>query len=132
LMVVLPKKHPLASRKSLHIRELAQEPFIANTRSSEPVVRDAFISMCHAAGFSPKITQEAGQVQTVLGLVDAGLGVCLLPEFIRNIRRPGVQYIPLTGSPLTVKLAVVWRSDNFSPLVKSFVNVFESSSNLFR
>ncbi|HYA87188.1 MAG TPA: LysR family transcriptional regulator [Nitrospirota bacterium] len=132
LMVVLPKKHPLANRKSLHIRELAQEPFIANTRSSEPVVRDAFISMCHAAGFSPKITQEAGQVQTVLGLVDAGLGVCLLPEFIRNIRRPGVQYIPLTGSPLTVKLAVVWRSDNFSTLVKSFINVFESSSNLFR
>ncbi len=128
LMVVLPKKHALANRKSLHISELAQEPFIANTRSSEPVVLDAFISMCHSAGFTPRITQEAGQVQTVLGLVASGLGACLLPDFIKNIRRPGVQYIPLSGSPPTVELAAVWRSDNSSALVKSFVKAIESSA----
>jgi DNA-binding transcriptional LysR family regulator len=132
LMVVLPKKHALASRKSLDIRELAQEPFIANTRSSEPVVRDAFISLCHSAGFSPKIAQEAGHVQTVLGLVASGLGACLLPDFIKNIRRPGVRYIPLSGSPPAVKLAVVWRGDDPSTLVKSFVKVIESSSQLCR
>jgi DNA-binding transcriptional LysR family regulator len=132
LMVALPKKHALSGRKSLHIRELAQEPFIANTRSSEPVVRDAFISLCHSAGFSPKIAQEAGHVQTVLGLVASGLGACLLPDFIKNIRRPGVQYIPLSGSPPAVKLAVVWRGDNSSALVKSFVQVMESSSDLRR
>jgi DNA-binding transcriptional LysR family regulator len=132
LMVVLPKKHALAGRKTLNIRELAQEPFIANTRSSEPVVRDAFISLCHSAGFSPRIEQEAGNVQTVLGLVASGLGACLLPDFIKNIRQPGVKYIPLSGSPPVVKLAVVWRSDNSSILVKSFVAVIESCSKLCR
>jgi len=128
LMVALPSKHALSGRKSLDIRELAQEPFIANTRSSEPVVRDAFISLCHSAGFSPKIAQEAGHVQTVLGLVASGLGACLLPDFIKNIRRPGVQYIPLSGSPPAVKLAVVWRGDDSSTLVKSFIKVIESSN----
>jgi len=132
LMVVLPKKHALSGRKSLNIRELAQEPFIANTRSSEPVVRDAFISLCRSAGFSPKITQESGHVQTVLGLVASGLGACLLPDFIKNIRRPGVQYIPLSGSPPAVNLAVVWRTDNSSALLKSFVKVIESSSHFDR
>jgi DNA-binding transcriptional LysR family regulator len=130
LMAVLPKKHALAGRKALDIRDLAQQPFIANTRSSEPVVRDAFISLCHSAGFSPRIAQEAGHVQTVLGLVAAGLGVCLLPDFIKNIRRPGVRYVPLSGSPPVVKLAVVWRSDNSSLLVKSLVTVIESSAHL--
>ncbi len=128
LLAVLHNNHPLAYRKSVHIRQLAHDPFIANTRSSEPIVRDAFISLCHSAGFSPKIALEAGQVQTVLGLVASGMGVCLLPDFIKNIRRPGVQYIPLSGSPPEVKLAVVWRSDNPSILVKSFVNVIESYS----
>lgn len=132
LLAVLPAKHPLSSRRSLHIRDLAREPFIANTRSTEPVVRDAFISMCHAAGFSPGIAQEAGQVQTVLGLVASGLGVCLLPDFIRNIERPGVRYIPLSGPPHAVKLAVVWRSDDPSPLVRSFVSVIESTAGLSR
>ncbi len=130
LLVALPKKHALSGRKSLRIRELAKEPFIANTRSSEPVVRDAFISLCHSAGFSPRIAQEAGQVQTVLGLVASGLGACLLPDYVKNIKRPDVQYVPLSGSPPTVELAVVWRSDNSSTLVKSFVKVIESSANL--
>ena len=128
LLAVLHNNHPLSGRRSVHIKQLAQEPFIANTRSSEPVVRDAFISLCHSAGFSPRIEQEAGQVQTVLGLVASGMGVCLLPDFIKNIRRPGVQFIPLSGSPPEVNLAVVWRSDNTSALVKSFVNLIESYS----
>lgn len=132
LMAVLPGKHPLSGRASLHLKELAREPFIANTRSSEPVVRNAFISMCHSAGFTPRITQEAGQVQTVLGLVASGLGVCLLPDFIKHIKRPGVKYIPLAGSPPTVKLAVVWRSGNSSQLVKEFVKVIEASPDLSR
>jgi DNA-binding transcriptional LysR family regulator len=129
LLAVLHNDHPLSGRKSVNIRELAHDPFIANTRSSEPVVRDAFISLCHSAGFSPKIAQEAGQVQTVLGLVASGLGACLLPDFIKNIRRPGVQYVPLSGSPPEVKLAVVWRSDDTSLLVKSFINLIESYSH---
>jgi len=128
LLAVLHNSHHLAGRKTVHIKQLAHESFIANTRSSEPVVRDAFISLCHAAGFSPSITQEAGQVQTVLGLVASGMGVCLLPDFIKNIRRPGVQYIPLSGPPAEVRLAVVWRGDDASVLVKSFVNVIESYS----
>ncbi len=130
LLVALPEKHALAGRKTLSIRDLAREPFIANTRSSEPVVRDAFISLCHSAGFSPRIAQEAGNVHTVLGLVASGLGPCLLPDFIKNIKRPGVRYIPLSGSPPAVKLAVVWRSDTTSPLVKSFLSVIESSAHL--
>ena len=130
LMVVLPKKHSLANRKTVQLKELAKEPFIANTRSSEPIVRDAFISMCHAAGFTPKIAQEAGHVQTVLGLVAAGLGACLLPDFISNIKRPGVQYVRLAGSPPRVELAVVWHSENSSALVKSFVEVIEGSAHV--
>ncbi len=125
LMVVLPKKHVLAGRATVHIRDLAGEPFIANTRSSEPVVRDAFISLCHSAGFSPHIAQEAGHVQTVLGLVASGLGACLLPEYIKNIKRPGVRYLPLAGSPPAVKLGVAWRSDTQSALVKQFVKGIE-------
>ena len=128
LMAVLHDKHPLAGRGSINIKLLAQEHFIANTRSTEPVVLDAFISLCHKAGFSPKIVQEAGQVQTVLGLVASGIGVCLLPDFIKNIRRPGVQYVPLSGPQEEVNLGIVWRSDNTSVLVKSFVNVIESYS----
>lgn len=131
-IVALSRKHPFANRKSLRVAELARESFIAFTRSSEPVIRDTVISMCRSAGFSPRIAQEASQIQTVLGIVASGLGICLIPDYIRHIRRPGVLYKPLTGSPVTVELAVVRRSDNASPLAASFIKVIKTSAHLFR
>ncbi|OGW25883.1 MAG: hypothetical protein A2X59_12980 [Nitrospirae bacterium GWC2_42_7] len=122
-VVAMPNKHILSSLKKIDIKELAQEPFIVLTRSSEPVIRDTFISMCHSAGFSPKIAQEASQIQTVLGIVASGLGICLVPDHIKNIKRPGVLYKPLSGSPPIVELAVAWRDDSHSPLIESFVRV---------
>ena len=41
---------------------------------------DDIVSFCHAAGFSPRIAQEAIQMQTVVSLVSAEMGVALIPR----------------------------------------------------
>ncbi len=128
-IVALPKKHPLSRRKTIDIKELYREPFIALTRSSQPLLRDKFIGMCHAAGFSPVIAQEASHIQTILSIVASGFGICLLPDHIKNIKRPGVLYRPLSGSLFTIELSIVWRSDNVSPLVISFIEVSKEAIN---
>jgi len=130
-IVAIPASHPLSSRTSISIGDLAKDPFVAFPRSSEAVIRDAMINMCSAAGFSPIIAQEASQIQTVLGIVASGLGVSLIPEFIRYIKWPGVRYKPLTGTVPTLELAAVWRSDGHSPLIRSFVNVVKDSASRF-
>ena len=50
-------------------------------------------------------------------------GICLVPDHIKNIKRPGVLYKSLSGSPPMVEIAVAWRNDNHSPLIDSFVRI---------
>lgn len=122
-IAAMPEKHPLSRLDVIPLIELSQEQFIVFTRSSEPVIRDIFISMCRSAGFSPRMAQEASQIQTVLAIVASEFGICLIPDYIKNIKRPGVVYKPL-APPLTMaELAVAYRNDDPSPLVKSFVKV---------
>jgi DNA-binding transcriptional LysR family regulator len=59
----------------------------------------------------------------MIGLVAAGVGVALVPDSARALRRRGVVYRPLRdgGGEHVVELAAVWRRDDPSPLVRAFV-----------
>ena len=77
-MAALPAGHRLAKRKRIGSAELAEEPFVLYTRATGPSVHDAIVGYCREAGFTPRIEQEAADVQTIVSLVAAGLGVSLL------------------------------------------------------
>ena len=57
-----------------------------------PGLYDDVVSFCRAAGFSPRVEQEAIQMQTIISLVSAELGVALIPASLTNLRRTGVIY----------------------------------------
>ena len=57
-----------------------------------PSLYDAIFALYHAAGRSPQVAQEAIQMQTIVNLVSAGLGVAWVPESVRQFRRAGVVY----------------------------------------
>lgn len=78
LVVALPETHLLAKDKSVSLRSLASEPFILFPRLLAPGLYDLIISLCQQAGFSPSVTQEAIQMQTIVSLVAGGLGVAIV------------------------------------------------------
>ena len=63
---------------------------------------------CAAAGFAPRIVQEAIEVPTLLSLVAAGLGVFLPIRFFERVSLPGVTYRPVAGAPI-IDIVAVWR-----------------------
>jgi DNA-binding transcriptional LysR family regulator len=123
LVVILPETHSLASQPELTLLELAHESFILVSRQLEPGYYDQCISLFQQAGFSPKVIQKASQKQTILGLVSAGMGVSLAPASIRNIHRAGVVYNTLNIPISEVALAAVWRQDEASPILQTFLKV---------
>lgn len=124
-VVVLPETHPLATQPEIALPALASEQFILVSRHLEPGYYDQCISLFQRAGFSPKVIQKASQKQTILSLVAAGMGVSLAPASIQNLHRAGVVYTALKASALKVELAVVWRSDELSPVLRLFLEVVE-------
>lgn len=121
LMVVLPDDHPLAAGGAISLAALAQEPFVMFPRTRGPAFFDHLMALCNAAGFMPRIVQEAPQLD-IISMVAAGFGVSLMPASMRNFRRPGLAFRPIVGAP-QVELLVVWRLENRSLSVQHFVEL---------
>jgi DNA-binding transcriptional LysR family regulator len=59
------------------------------------------LAFYHRQGVTPVIAQQATQMQTIVNLVSAGLGVALVPQAVTQLQRPGVLYRPLRGALAT-------------------------------
>lgn len=122
LVAVLPARHRLARRKRLRLAELADEPFVFYSRPSGPVVHDTIIGFCRAAGFTPRI-QQAADVQTIVALVAAGLGVSLLISPTPPTNPDAVVYRELSDDLPPWPLSVAWSPDNRSPVLERFLEL---------
>lgn len=123
LIAALPEEHPLAGRAEIPVAGLADDPFVLCPRNNGPHHHDAIVAVCRAAGFGPRMVNESGLPQTVIGLVAAGVGVSLVWESMGNLKRPGIAYARLAGSTPRLETAVARRRGNPSAVVRAFVEV---------
>jgi LysR family hydrogen peroxide-inducible transcriptional activator len=78
LFAALPKKHKLASRRDLSLKDLRSEPFLL-LRDGH-CFRDTAVAACDRARLHPQIIFESGQFSSLLSMVGAGMGVSIVPE----------------------------------------------------
>ena len=110
LVIALPSGHPLAGRRSLAFQDLTHEPWVRIPPQPRAYGRDRFLELFGQAGFEPRVVAQATQIQPLLGLVAAGVGVCVLPQSAGRARTSGVVYRAIKGRPLAGQTAVAWRA----------------------
>ena len=86
-------------------------------------LHDMIFDFCRAAGFTPRVAQEAVQLQTIVSLVSAGLGVALVPASLTDMRRAGVVYRRLREASPLMTVLLAWRRDNRSASLANFVAI---------
>jgi DNA-binding transcriptional LysR family regulator len=121
LMVVLPDDHRLVAQRIIPLEALKHEPFVMFPRARGPAFFDQLMGLCHGAGFTPNIVQEAPQLD-IISMVAAGFGVSIMPSSMRNFRRPGLSFRAIVGAP-QVELSIVWRHQNLSPALHKFLDL---------
>ncbi len=109
------------------LRELPALPLIIFPRPIAPALHDAILACFRAAGVTPVIGQEAIQMQTIVGLVSAGMGLALVPQSVSNLMRPGVEYRSLHDPTPTVETGLAWRRDNPSPVLQGFLDLLRKN-----
>lgn len=124
LVAVLPASDVLARRKTLDLGALADRSFIIYSPVS--VLHATIRLACHRAGFNPRVAQEAVQVQTILSLVEAGLGVALVPGRSARFAGVGVRIVTL-AEPVPIAMGVA-RANEPSVLAQNFVRTALSST----
>lgn len=78
IMAVLPKTNPLSGKKILDLKNLSGESFIAYDSKNQ--LRKYTDSLCKKAGFTPDIAFEADDMKSLRSMVEAGLGIALVPS----------------------------------------------------
>ena len=128
LVLALPEHHALANSAALDGLQVLEEPLVIFPRRILPSLHDAIFALYHAAGRSPLVAQEAIQMQTIINLVAAGLGVAWVPDSVRQFQRTGVVYRalePRKGSKEpavpSCETSLVWPLDKASPSLMRFV-----------
>ncbi|MEV0089384.1 LysR substrate-binding domain-containing protein [Saccharopolyspora sp. NPDC050642] len=117
LVAVLFARHRLARRRRLRLAELAGDDFVA-TRPGYGL-RQIFAGLAERAGFEPRLAFESEEVDTVRGLVAAGLGVALLPPG-DNGPAPGTVEVPL-DPPAHRTIGLAWPAGRaLPPAVRTF------------
>jgi DNA-binding transcriptional LysR family regulator len=120
LVMALPDRHPLTARRALTFERIAAEPLVIFPRAIAPSLFDAIVGHYRACGLTPVIAQEANQMQTIVNLVSAGIGVAWVPASLMQLQRPGVVYLALSDAPLSCDTSLVWR-EGALPVVQRFV-----------
>jgi DNA-binding transcriptional LysR family regulator len=126
---VLPVKHPLASRKTLAVKELKNENFITFTRECGPTIFDSFLVLCSNAGFTPHILHHATQLNSVLRLVESGFGISLLPKNTELGYKLKLKFLPLEKVKETVPLIMLSRKENPNPALSHLQNHLKREKN---
>ncbi|PHJ65970.1 LysR family transcriptional regulator [Nostoc linckia z18] len=126
LIVALAETHPLAERENISVSSLVNENFIMFPRHLGSGLYDQIVSLCQQVNFSPKVTQEAIQMQTIIGLVSAGMGIAIVPSSLQNLQRNGVVYRSFEEKTPLVETAIVWREEDITPVLRKFLQVVMS------
>jgi LysR family transcriptional regulator, benzoate and cis,cis-muconate-responsive activator of ben and cat genes len=116
MIAALPQDHPLAKqRKALTLAALAQETLIVYPSTPRPSYADQQLSALHDHALEPKAIHEVRELQTALGLVAAGVGVCLVPESVQGLRAHGVAYRPIPAAKIASPIIMSRRLQDESP-----------------
>lgn len=108
LVLAVPRGHSLARRRTIRIAELRGVPLVMFREGYD--LRDATIAACERAGFHPTFALEGGEMDGVLRMAGAGLGVAVVPSIVIERGGPLVA-VRLTQPTLTRAVGVASRRD---------------------
>lgn len=107
LLVALPPGHPFATKRTLRAADLESERFILMKEGH--CLGDQVLSFCTRREISPKVSCRSAQIETVQALVEAGLGISLVPAMACHEGRDAAPiYRRLDRPRPTRTIAAVW------------------------
>ncbi|VVE12784.1 LysR family transcriptional regulator [Pandoraea eparura] len=131
LMLALPAGRGMAAGEdavgvalpgdAVSLADFADEPLVIFPRRVAPAFYDIIMGCYAALGLTPRVGQEAIQMQTIVSLVSAGMGVALVPQSLCHLRRTGVRYRALRETSTLIETGLLWRTAEVTPVLEGFL-----------
>jgi len=127
LMVIVHREHPLAEWKTVDFPAIENESFILYRQDFS--LHDSILDACEQYGFYPDIACESSQKDFMIEMVEAKLGIALLPSKIcSQITNQNISSIPFQNPVVNLELGMIWKKHKYqSYAVHEFINLAEKA-----
>ena len=123
LIVVLPAGHALSRRKRVDFTDLADSPFILFEAGF--ALNAKIMAACERKGVVPRVTARSGQIDFIVDLVAADVGVAFLPRMLAHKHQhAGIALVPLDEPHTDWHIALAWRANaHLPPAAKAWLEL---------
>lgn len=109
-VLAVPAEHPLAQLESIPLGALEGQAFIEFCPSESRYLYELVAGRLRAEGVAPEVVQTLSHTHSILSLVNAGVGVAVVPHSAHRLRYAGVVFRPLhDAGGFDVELHLAWR-----------------------
>ena len=121
LMALMPPEHPLATKATITIEDLAREQLVMGTDYEWPTFRRIVVHTFQQAGHVMSVAQEASSLTGILGLVTAGVGITVFCGVPRFCGREAIVARPIATETI-VETHLAWRRKSLSDAMRRFAD----------
>lgn len=114
LIVAISGESPLSQLKHVSLKDIINETLILYPSTSRPSFADQVIRQFKIRGLEMNNTYDANSMQTAIGLVAVNMGVSLVPESAKLLKRPDITYIKLSDAGVTSPVIMSTRVNDAS------------------
>jgi DNA-binding transcriptional LysR family regulator len=112
LVALLPAGHELGERHSVDLKALQHMPFVLFETGF--ALNRVILDACRRGGFEPTVAARSSQIDFIIELAAAGLGVAILPQVIAERRKhSSVKYVLLADPYAEWHIALIWRRSGY-------------------
>jgi DNA-binding transcriptional LysR family regulator len=128
-VAILPSWHSLSAKKEIRLGELKGNPFVMYAREYAPGFHDLLTGILSDAGVIPKVVQTAGEMPTLISLVDAGVGVAIVPASVAKRVVSKVVVCTITDRLPESEIGMAFARQNTAPVIHRFCEFARTTLN---
>jgi DNA-binding transcriptional LysR family regulator len=127
-ILAIPSSHPLARAETVGVRDLNGVPFLMYSHSAYPPFNELLTGMFRSAQVAPEYVQWLGSSLTILALVNAGMGLALVPRCATSVVFKDVTFLAIElDEGVQSELHLAWRSDNDNPACRMLLEAIRAA-----
>jgi len=123
--LVVPKGHPITTRKKVSLSDFKEESFILFSKQYSASYYDLVMSIFRDHQFEPKVALRTVNALSIFNLVSQGIGIAIVPSSLKKGYHADVEFIELTHIPQRTTLYLAWNKENRNNGIPFFTDILK-------
>lgn len=111
LVVAVSRNHRFSQRSSIDIADLRDEHFVSVPHKNRGGLSYLVAKLCMRRGFFPQEARATSRKSSQLNLIEANLGIAIVPESMKEVAPSGIHFLHLPESDACSDVALISRRD---------------------